>query len=223
MKSLLNDFLKLFANCMLIICFIMVAFLLVVNIYHYKELSYVYYKDMNESLTYTNYVNKKNDIKNKIDSLNDSEVGGKIKQLYTDCYNSIEDSSFNKFKDKNNFILKDAYDANAEMKDELSNKCFFLVSYSVKNMKEKGKITEDLTEIDNYVSTHRDMIISNNSFLFNHLLSNSIYTFVTDVTRNSIYNNTAETINQTIQNYYVFVDTVDYSLNWYLNNLGGVR
>ena len=223
MKSLFNDFLKLFANCILVICLIMASFLLVINIYHYKELSYVYYKNMNESQVYSNYINKKNDIKNKIDILNDSEIGSKLKQIYTECYNSIENSSFNKFVNKSNFILKDAYDANAELKDDLSNKCFFNISYSIKNMKENEKISEDLTMIDNYITTHRDIVMSNNSFLFNHLLSNSIYTFVTDVTRNSIYNNTAETINQTIQNYYLFVDTVDYSLNWYINNLGGVR
>ena len=63
--------------------------------------------------------------------------------------------------------------------------------------------------------------MSTNSFLINHMLSNSTYSFVTDITKNSIFNNTYETLNEVNENYYIFVSTVNYLSNWCINNLGG--
>ena len=76
-------------------------------------------------------------------------------------------------------------------------------------MKETGLLKKDITDITNYVSKQKDYILTNNNYLVNKMLANSTYSFVTDVTRSSVYNNTAEILNETLANYSVLIDTME--------------
>ena len=222
MKLLFRDFIKLFANCILILALMMSAFLVIINLYHYKEVSYVYYKNLNESSTYKLYLEEKKSLKENIDNIDTSSlVGQNVKAVLNNCYNAIEGSKFNNLVNQQNFTLKNSYDAAFEMKENLSSVCLFNVTYNIKNLKESGHIKTDVNHILDYVASQKEFILSTNGFLINHMLSNSTYSFVTDITKNSIFNNTYETLNETMENYYIFVSTVDYLSEWCVNNLGG--
>lgn len=222
MKELFNDFIKLFANCILILALMMASFLVIINLYHYKEVSYVYHKDLNESATYSMFSTKKEELRKNIDKISTSSVAGRnIKAVFNSCYTELNNASFSKLNDKQDFTLKDSYDAAFEMKEKLGSVCLFNITYNIKDLKESGLITSDIDEILEYVEGQKEFILSTNTFLINHMLSNSTYSFVTDITKNSIFNNTYETLNETTENYYIFVSTLEYLSNWCINNLGG--
>ena len=222
MKSLFNDFIKLFANCILVLALMMGSFLVIINLYHHKEVSYVYHKDLNESATYKLFMEKKQDLRNNIDKIDTDNLAGKnIKAVFNSCYTAIDNSKFAGLNKKQDFTLYDSYEAAFEMKESLSSACLFNITYNLKDLKENGNIDADITEILDYVDSQKEFIMSTNSFLINHMLSNSTYSFVTDITKNSIFNNTYETLNEVNENYYIFVSTVNYLSNWCINNLGG--
>ena len=222
MKELFNDFIKLFANCILILALMMASFLVIINLYHYKEVSYVYHKDLNESATYSMYLSKKDELKKNIDKIPTNTVAGRnVKAVFNSCYIELNNASFTKLNSKQDFTLKDSYDAAFDMKEKLGSACLFNIIYNIKDLKESGLINVEIDELLDYVESQKEFILSTNTFLINHMLSNSTYSFVTDITKNSIFNNTYETLNETTENYYIFVSTLENLSNWCINNLGG--
>lgn len=222
MKEIIGDFIKLFTNCMLVLCLMLSSFLLIINMYHSKEVSYVYYNNLNDSASYNNAMKTKEQIAKNINNISTKDVVGvNVKSVLQQCYNDIDSSTFAKFKTKQSFVLKDSYDAAIELRTTLNTDCLFNVTYIMNGMKETGLLKKDITDITNYVSKQKDYILTNNNYLVNKMLANSTYSFVTDVTRSSVYNNTAEILNETLANYSVLIDTMEKLSSWCANEIGG--
>ena len=72
MKEFLIDFLKVLANSVLVIALAFTSFLLIINIYHYNEVSYEYEVNTKESDKYQEYKKTLERIDKKMNSVNSS-------------------------------------------------------------------------------------------------------------------------------------------------------
>lgn len=231
MKKFFGDFLSLFADSATVICLILTSFLLLLNVYHSREIRNDYYKDFSTDTQYLKYQETLKKARANFDSVNVNKVGGNDvsfattgKNVFNECYTAIEKSAFHSLGSKKSVSVKDIYQYNTEMYEVLNNKCFFNLKYNYENIsKNYTNKKQDFVNIANHLETERVNVMASTDFMNSELESNSAYYFMTDLTRNSIYNRNAENLSFTIKNYLVLSQSLLEVSNWYVSEFGGNR
>ncbi len=220
MKEFFAEFLKLLADGVLIICFAFTAFLLIINIYHYKEINYAAPSTLSENLDYKNYKDtlRKVDAKMKSVKYNSSIPAKPIFQYYDSCAKSISEGVFDKFGTKTSLKAMDIYTANEEMIKVYNNKCLFFISNNISTVTKNAKSFDNTKKL---VDEKSKIIIDNADYLRRAQLSNSSYAYTTDNTRRGIFNKTDNEIKLTVNNYKLMASLLDDIANWYVLEYGG--
>ena len=226
MREFVIDFFKLLANSVLIICFALMSFLLISNFFHYKDVSYEYNVDLKNNYDYMDYkkILKKVDAKMKsvnYKSVKYNSTATPIYEYYTGCANALEQSSFAKLSDKDSVNSLDIYNINNEILTDYNNKCIFYISYNISNIYSDSSPNVSFDQTKKLTDQKAEMIIDNAEYLTKSGLGNSSYSFVTDITRSSIYNKVQNELNLTINNYKMIALLLDDIANWYVDEFGG--
>ncbi len=220
MKDFFAEFLKLLADGVLIICFAFASFLLIVNIYHYKEITYAVPTTLNDNVDYKNYKLTLQQVDNKMKSVkySSSSPAKPIFQYYDSCAKAISEGAFDKFGAKSSLKTMDIYTANEEMIKIYNNKCLFFISNNISNVTKNAKSFDNTKKL---VDEKSKIIIDNADYLRRAQLANSSYNYTTDNTRRGIFNKTDNEIKLTINNYKLMASLLNDIANWYVLEYGG--
>jgi len=226
MKEFIVEFLKLFANCILVVCFAFSSFLLIINIYHFEEVGIKYDSDIAEDIRYTEYKASIDKSTKKINSVSSLDVnydnyGKVIKDYYTACVNKLNDSSYSKLASNDIVDGKVIYDLNYEVLNELNNVCLISMSSFIKESTETVKFDHNPMSTINLVKEKRNLILRNSDYLIDSGLGNSAYGFSTDIFKGTVYNKTISEFDLTVDNYTMIASVLEDIADWYVLEFGG--
>lgn len=224
MKEILKDFSTLFANGILVICLMVASFLVLINLYHSKEVSYEYYAELSEDDRYTSIKDSIEVMKTNVEAVPSSNnpAASGVKQVIDRCITALESSSFYKLAEKDYIHFKDIYNANSELASELNNTCLFALSYTTSNdVLGNTEYASSYEPVNTLVEEERNIVITQTDYLKNRLLANSTYSYMTDTTRNSIFNETEANLFLLVSSYDRVTSSLERVTNWYADTFGG--
>lgn len=224
MKEILKDFSTLFANGILVICLMVASFLVLINLYHSKEVSYEYYAELSEDDRYTSIKDSIEVMRTNVEAVPSSNnpAASGVKQVIDRCITALESSSFYKLDEKDYIHFKDIYNANSELASELNNTCLFALSYTTSNdILGNTEYASSYEPVNTLVEEERNIVITQTDYLKNRLLANSTYSYMTDTTRNSIFNETEANLFLLVSSYDRVTSSLERVTNWYVDTFGG--
>lgn len=230
MKSIVKEFFELMGYCVLVVCFLFASFLLLMNVYHMKEISRVESRSLAQENTYISVKDTMSDIEKNVNSVsfstssNMASGGSLIKDSLNSCISSIKESKFYALGDKMSIDYKDVYEVNKEMYNDVNNKCLFYVPYYIESATKTYNVGKSYEkELKEDIEYSKSQISDYSNFLFNKSLGNSSYSYTTSISNSTIYNDLNNSINLTISNYQQLVRTVEKISLWYVDEFGGAR
>lgn len=226
MKEFIIEFLKILANSILLVCFALCSFLLVLNIFHSKEISYNYSIDLANDFSYNNYKKSLISIDKKMESVNYNipayaTTAKPIYQYYKSCVDALNGSAFNQFSAKSSINAYDLYKANEEIVSNYSSVCAFNLAYNISIIDKSKNFRNDFDKVMKDVELKRDMVIDNSNYLMTSGLSNSSYGFSTDMFKSSIFNKVSNDFRLTVNNYETIASILEDVADWYVLEFGG--
>lgn len=168
MKEILKDFSTLFANGILVICLMVASFLVLINLYHSKEVSYEYYAELSEDDRYTSIKDSIEVMKTNVEAVPSSNnpAASGVKQVIDRCITALESSSFYKLDEKDYIHFKDIYNANSELASELNNTCLFALSYTTSNdVLGNTEYASSYEPVNTLVEEERNIVITQTDYL----------------------------------------------------------
>lgn len=226
MKEFFLEFFKFLSDSVLIICFALVSFLLILNFYHYRDVSYKYPADLTNNAAYNDVISDLKSVDKKMNSVNYKNVdynltAKPIFEYYTGCKDALEKSVFYNLSNDMYVSYTDVYNANNDLVNDYNNVCLYTIAYSIANMDDKFDFKNDYTKVFKLVEEKREMVLDYAEYLTNSALENSSYSFSTETFKGTIYNRTASHLNLTIYNYSMVVSILDDIADWYVLEFGG--
>lgn len=226
MKEFFIDFLKLFANCILVVCFAFSAFLLVINIYHYEEVNSDYSTDVANDIRFVEYKDSLDEISKKFESVSTLDVnydnyGKVIKDYYNACSSKLNASNFNNLSSSAIVNTKAIYDLNYDILNNLNNVCLISIPSFINESAKEVKFKNDPKQMIEMVTEKRGIILRNSKYLVDSGLGNSSYGFSTDIFKGTIYNKNINEFNMTIDNYSMIASVLEDIADWYILEFGG--
>lgn len=227
MKEFLSDFFELLSSCVLVICLALASFLLIINIYHYKEIRYTQSTDITENGDYINYKKTLKTVDKKMKSVNVDNVkydstAKTIYSYYEGCMKSLKTGTFSTFEGKGYISALDIYKANDEILKKYNKVCVFGIPYNITVISKNFNLSSSDT-LFKKTEEKRQIIIDNADYLTKSGLGNSAYAFSTDATRGGIYNKISNETKLTVNNYRVIASILNDVANWYVSEFGGNR
>lgn len=225
MKEFFADFIELLVTSALIICLAFASFLLISNMYHYKEISYKHGVDL-ETTNYKDYKQVLANVDKKMKSVDISNIkydttAKPIYAYYQTCVKSLNEGTFNSLEGKNSIGVKDIYDSNNEILKKLNGTCIFGVPYNITVVNKNFKPKVSFNKVFKQTEEKRKLIIDNADYLTKSGLGNSSYNFSTNTSKYTIYNKVSNELNLTINNYRLIASILDDVANWYVSEFGG--
>ena len=225
MKEFLIDFLKVLANSVLVIALAFTSFLLIINIYHYNEVSYEYEVNTKESDKYQEYKKTLERIDKKMNSVNSSNSNNDtssrvIYEYYKGCKKLIDEDSFSNLEKGAYINTVDIYNANNKILNDYNNTCLFSIPYSISVMANDFTSFDEVREL---TEEKREIIISNASYLTKATMGNSAYSFSTSNFKGSVYNEVGSWYDLTLNNYKLMASILEDVADWYVLEFGGNR
>lgn len=226
MKEFVIDFLKLLSNCVLVICFAFSAFLLIINIYHYEEVNVKYDYNVGEDIRYEEYKKSLAKTNKKIESVSTLDVrydayGKVIRDYYNACSKKLDESSYNKLDENAVIGVKDIYNFNYEILNDLNSTCLVSISSFINESSENADFDYDPANTIELVNAKRDLVQENADYLVDSSLGNSSYGFSTDIFKGTIYDKNMSEFNLTIENYTLIASILEDIADWYVLEFGG--
>ena len=208
MKELIKEFVLLLANSILFICFALASFLLIINVFHFKEISRKQSVYLSENTNYNDYKKSLLNTENKMKSVDVSDTKYKnnaklIFDNYNICIKSLEKSSFSEIENAKKISQYDLYSANNEILNDYSNICVFNMINTIENVGKSYKYNNSFNNVKKSLEEKQKIMLNNAEYLTKSLLNNSSYSYTTTESRNSIYNKTNNEFKLTVNNYNV--------------------
>ena len=227
MNDFFGELFDLLSSCVLVICLALASFLLVINIYHYKEIRYDQVINMNESADYKEFKDTLNSVDKKMKSVNINSTkydstAKPIYNYYENCRKSLQKGTFASFENKSVVNSFDIYKANDEILKNYNQSCVFGIPYNITVISKSFKLGNS-SNLFKTTETKRQIVIDNAEYLTKSGLGNSAYSFSTDTTRGGIYNKLSNETKLTVNNYRMMASILNDVANWYVNEFGGSR
>ena len=231
MKEVIKEFTELLANAVTVICLMLASFLILINLYHYREVSYAYEARLSENIKYQEITTMMTNIEAKLNSVDTStlpeqqiNIGNNIKTEVNKCLTKLKESSLTKLAGTQYISAKDIYDTNMEMYTDINNVCLFYVGHYIDTaLDNEEKLKNSFNSVKLNMEDERKQVLTATEYLRDRLLANSTYSFSSVETRNSVFNDRAADLALTILNYYTTVKVIDNITNWYVTEFGGAR
>ena len=225
---MMKDFFKLFGNILIMLGIMMASFLLLINLYHYREVSHTYNIDTNENVSYKNI--KSNISKaEKLLSIDMSQVRASnydaakaIKVSLNKCLAVYKDADLYKNSGVHDFKYYDTYVNMNYMYTKINPECNSLFKYSVKPYVESNSNIKSSfnTMITNYDKVF-GVVISNSSYMEKKSLNTNSYSFTSEMNRFSIFDDLRSDTDFTLRNYDLVSSLILDLSTWYSNTFGG--
>ena len=229
MKEMLKDFCNLLSNSVTIICLVFASFLLMINLYHYKEVNYVHYIDVSENIEYKEFKETLANVEKKMNSevttsdYQKKNISNNLKTIVNTCLDSIKQGSMYGLEEVDTITQKDIYNTSSELYSDINNNCLFYLWYNTEQLVNSHNLDVDFDDESKYIQEQRITIMASTNYLTDRLLNNSSYNYATDVTRNSIFNETSANFSFSVRNYVALADVLDTYANWYVSEFVGAR
>ncbi len=225
---MMKEFFKLFGNIIIMLGIMMASFLLLINLYHYREVSHTYNIDTNENISYKNM--KANiDKSEKLLSINMSNVSAKnydaakaIRTSINKCVTTFKDADLYKNSGMYNFKHYDTYINMSYLYTKINSDCNSLFKYSVKpyiesNSTIKSTYNDMMTNYDKIF----DVVISNSNYMEKKSLNTNSYSFTSEMNRFSIFDDLRSDTEFTLRNYDIVSSLILDLSTWYSDTFGG--
>jgi hypothetical protein len=225
MKEIITDFLHTLANCIVVLALLFAGYLLLINLYHYKEISYKYESNLNDNKKYNSFKENVLLSENKLNAVNINNsryiVANQTKGEISKCITLAKESRlYNLTYTK--ITSKDIYDLNVEMYDKLSTGCLFLMGYNINRIVEADNSSKTTFKpVYERLEDDKRIVQNTTDYLKNRLLSNSTYSYVTDISRQSIFNESSSNLSLTLDNYLTLTTSINDVVAWYEQEFGG--
>lgn len=200
-------------------------FLLFLNIYHYNEVNYVYEKSNEEIGVSKTLKSELEIVSTKLKTVNvEAHSNSSNYQVLVDtnerlnkCLNILNNEKLHHQLLKEKMTVEDIYDFQEIYQNEVVNECLVKQLYGISDLNEESDI------MNNFIRNNIDMILTDVSYVKNNLLNNSSYYFVTNSSKNNIFDLYKESYYQIVTSYRKTVNFVDMVADWYINSLGGTN
>lgn len=225
---MIRDFFKLFGNIIMMLGIMMASFLLLINLYHYREISHTYNIDVNQN---TSYKSIKNNIdkSEKLMSMDVSKVSaGKIdsakaiKRTINGCIDVFKDSDLYKNSGVYDFKHYDVYFNMNYLYTKINSECSSLLKYKIKpyvdsNSNVKSSYNSMIANYDKMF----DVVVSNASYMEKKSLNTNSYSFTSEMNRFSIFDDLRSDTEFTLRNYDIVSSLILDLSTWYSDTFGG--
>ena len=225
MKEIITDFLHTLANCVVVLALLFAGYLLLINLYHYKEISYEYETNLNDNKKYNSFKENITLAETKLNAININNsryiVANQTKGEISKCITLAKESRmYNLTYTK--ITSKEIYDLNVEIYDKLSTGCLFLMGYNVNRIVEDDSRSKvSFKPVYERLEDDKRIVQNSADYLKNRLLGNSTYSYVTDISRQSIFNENASNLSLTLDNYLTLTVSINNIVAWYEQEFGG--
>lgn len=225
---MIKDFFKLFGNIVMMLGIIMASFLLLINLYHYREVSHIYSVDTNENISYKSirdniskseklvFIDISKVAANKTDSA--KAIQGTINK----CITSFKDSELYKNSGMHAFKYYDTYTNMNYLYTKISSECNSLLKYSMKPYIESNASVK--SSYNNMISDYErmfDVVISNANYMEKKSLNTNSYSFTSEMNRFSIFDDLRSDTEFTLRNYDIVSSLILDMSTWYHDTFGG--
>ncbi len=222
MKKVLLEYANIIGNTVTGLVFGLAFFLLFINFYHAKELAEG--ADIS-AFTATNQQNastKIATIKENSNSYHQNSYGGKesiydmnaVQLKLNSCVTIFESEEAQKFVNKTQISLKDAYDFNNFYQNTILNDCLIMQMSAL--TADDGTITIGaLSQIKPFIRLTVEQLLSSPSYISNNIKNADSYYYTSDTNRTTIFDLTKDSYFYTMSNYQNTLDLLVEISNWY--------
>lgn len=227
MKKILAEYINIIAYVVTGIVFGFTFFLLVLNVYHYKDIQETYKKQDSDYKIDIELIEKLNAASLNINSVKLNNTNNNYKMLsnielkLNTCVEKINNNKFGRLLSKKTISISDVYDMQQFYKKDISNECLVKQLYELNvgnNQNEYNEYIDTITFIEDNIEKLKD----STDYVEKVIKNNSSYSFTSSSTKSNIYNQVKDSYYNIINNY---VDAIDfiYDLSvWYKNISGGI-
>lgn len=229
MKSVFCEFFHLFGSCILGFSFAFASFLLMINLYHSREIATVSYFSMKDYSLYNQFKEKVEDASDIVTNLqpdfasSDSYVTYQLsKDLINKCVNSIKSSNFYQLENKTTYSSYDIYMLNQDLDGTINSQCLFPFEHTLnEQVKKVGYDRTPYEPVSKKIDQLGNDMNFTTSYMRDRLLSNSLYHYATDVTRTTIFDENMDQLFMIVNNYGRLTQILDNVTEWYIAEFGG--
>ncbi len=229
--ELIREMINLLVGAMLVICLLMTGYLIFANIYHTKETTYRYNVVIAEDETYKTFTNRVNRIDELVSKYDYSNIdSGSQKQYYeniiaiiNNCNTAFKSSKLYASNNVTSVSTRDVYDYYGYYSGTIINKCMVMEMTKLDTINELNSFKDPYFDsAKDYIKLTREQLSKNTSSMISTLFQNSSYSYITDVSRDTIYNPTKMMFYQMLSNYDSSAKLVEKLAEYMATKLGGV-
>ena len=212
MKNIVIEYFNILAYIITGIVFSIASFLIIINIYHYKNVNEVY------KTQDSNY-----EIKDNLpSSTNPIFIAySKIQTKLNICYEKIDIEQFDKLLTKTDISISDVYNMQQFYKLNIANECLIKQLYTLVDDEDNSiNNLASFNLVKPFIKNNIDQLKESSDYIEKVIKSNSSYKFTNDFTKSSIYDEVKDSYYKIINDYNNSIDFIyDISI-WYKNEVG---
>lgn len=228
MKEMIKDFFGILANCLIALCMAFAGFTILINLYHIKTISYEHEVDKTISVAYIEFKENIATVKKNITNPDYSKMtDAKKKQFFSlinisldRCLQSIEKADYYNKTGKISVSSTEVYKMATEYYNGFYSKCISQEINSINDLAKRAKYSDQYLENTlSYIQVISKQLGSNNQYVSSGLLGNSSYSFVTELSKATIYNQIADSYNLISENYLYASRMLKQLSEWSANSI----
>ena len=202
---------------------IMASFLLLINLYHYRDVSHTYPVDFDKNSN-VNEMKKNIEKSEKLLSKGStSSVANSVKGSIDKCISTFKNSDIYKNSGVVNYKYYNSYNDNHYMYSDINRECNALLNYNLNVQvvldksasKSYGTMYSAYEKNFNYIS-------SNAEYLYNKSLNTNSYSFSSDINKFTVFDDLKNDFVLTVNNYKNVSSLILDLATWYSSAFGGV-
>ncbi len=229
MKKVISDFIELLSNSLLVLSLFIVGFLILTNVYHSNDISTtanINYSDYASIRDLKNNIIKVERILNSVNfnyiPVNSRTLAISIDNFIKNAVDSIKKTDFYNLSGTGELTYKNVYDYNDEVLLSLSYDCLFYLQHNVGLQVHDTRYEDSFKVISSSFADVKSDVDLESNHVKNRLLSNSNYSYVTDITRITVFNDLTSTFSLVASEYQKISNSLLVLANWYADEFGGV-
>ncbi len=226
MKNIVIEYFNILAYIITGIVFSIASFLIIINIYHYKNVNEVYKTQDSNYEIKDNLKYKLDNIKSNINNLPSSTnpnfiAYSKIQTKLNICYEKIDIEQFDKLLTKTDISISDVYNMQQFYKLNIANECLIKQLYTLVDDEDNSiNNLASFNLVKPFIKNNIDQLKESSDYIEKVIKSNSSYKFTNDFTKSSIYDEVKDSYYKIINDYNNSIDFIyDISI-WYKNEVG---
>lgn len=204
-------------------------FLLLINVYHYKEVNDIYVKSETDLDKNKEIMSKLNNIKENISVFDISNYNGtndkqslfSIQNKLNLCINAINNDTLSKILNKKKISIKDVYQMQQFYQNNISNECLIKQIYELTLPNSEYKALVPLNSISPFIEDNIEQLKDSTDYTKKVIKSNSNYYFSSDISKTSLYNRLDDSYYEILNNYDKSLDFLEDLSIWYKEVVGG--